>query len=338
MAAFDARSRPAFRSFGSSVVSCSVFSIIFRQLTETSSSWGLYVLLLKIKLVILMAPVPELYLIVIPPIEVKFGNKTFTCAGDGLLKEGHAYESNLKQFLPLTEPKKTKSGNVAAKQPTPQSKPLAFWKAQCAFRNFVQNGTIEALQSRLGGTDPKMDKELAKEQTRVNKEFRILNGEARKRDWTTLATDEDKASVDPERYLRDKFFRQTAKKPSAKGDAVVLKTNKRLKIHQAAGPLDLFTESTEAPLNADGSVPKIDRWIVVGTSKVAVGDRIREISRSAKQKAPAAPTPSNSTKGSKSFAIMKEPKPPHMKKEPQASSKPPPKRKREDTPPLAFTA
>ena len=116
-----------------------------------------------------MAPAPDLYPIVIPPVEVKIGNKTFTCAGDGLLKDGHGYEGNLKQFLPLTEPKKTKGGTIATKQAAPPSKPLAFWKAQCAFRNFVQNGSIEALQSRLEGTDPKMDKDHAKEQTRVNK-------------------------------------------------------------------------------------------------------------------------------------------------------------------------
>ena len=283
-----------------------------------------------------MAPVPDLYPIVIPPIEVKFGNKIFTCAGDGLLKDGHGYESNLKQFCPLTESKKTKGGNVAAKQSTPPNKPLAFWKAQCAFRNFVQNGSIEAIQNRLGGTDPKMDKELAKEQIRVNKKFRKLNDEARKKNWSTLTTDEDKASVDAERFLRDRFFRQSAKKPSAKGDAIILKTNDRLKIHQAAGPLDLFTESTEAPFNTDGSVPRIDRWIVVGTSKAAVSDKIRDINRATKQKASSMPRQSNLTTESQVSRAKREQNATSLKGS-QASSKPPPKRKREDSPPLTFT-
>ena len=212
----------------------------------------------KIAQVASMAPVPDLHPIVIPPIEVKINNKTFTCAGDGFLKDGHGYESNLRPFLPLTEPKKTKSGSVATKQPTPKSKPLAFWKAQCVFRKYAQNGSIKVLQSRLGGIDPKMDKELVKEQTRVNKEFRIMNDEARKKSRSTLSTDEDKARSDPEKFLRDRFFRQTSKEPSGDGDTIVLKTNERTMIHQAARLLGLYTESVEAPLNADGSVPGTD--------------------------------------------------------------------------------
>ena len=153
-----------------------------------------------------------------------------------------------------------------------------------------------------------MDKELAKEQTRVNKEFRILNDEARRKNWSTLTTDEERASADPERFLRDRFFRQTAKKPSAKGDAIILKTNDRIKIHQAAGPLDLFTESTEAPLEPNGAIPRIDRWIVVGTSKAAVSDKIREINRPSKQKAPA------TSKGPKISTTKIEPKTPKTSK------------------------
>ena len=296
-----------------------------------------------------MAPVPDLYPIVIPLIEVKTGNKTFTCAGDGLLKDGHGYESNLKQFLPLTEPKKTKAGNIASKQPAPQSKPLAFWKAQCAFRNFVQNGSIETLQSRLRGTDPKMDKDLAKEQTRVNKEFRILNDDARKKNWPTLTTDEDRASVDPERFLRDRFFRQPAQELSAKGEAIILKTNDRIRIHQAAGPLDLFTESTEAPSEANGSVPRIDRWIVVGTSKAAVSDKIREINRPSKQKAFTTPKEPKTTatksepktgkakSNSSSSAVKTESKIIAPKKESQTFVGFPPKRKSESSPPSGLT-
>ena len=122
-----------------------------------------------------METLPDLHPIKIPPLEVKFGRQIFACAGNGLLKDGYGYENDLQPYLPRKEPVLTKAGKIAKRQPVPQTKPLAFWKAQCAFRNFVQTGSSKVLQGRLAGPDPKMDKELAKEQSRANKEFRTSN-------------------------------------------------------------------------------------------------------------------------------------------------------------------
>ena len=250
-----------------------------------------------------MAIIPDLHPIKIPPLEVEFGSQIFTCAGNGLLKDGHGYANDLGLYLPRTEPVRTRWGKIAKRQPTPIKKPLAFWKAQCAFRNLEQTGSIKVLQSRLAGLDPRMDKELAKEQSRANKEFRTSNHIVRESRWLALKTHEGKAAFDLDRFLREMFPKQTPNNSIAKQNAIILKLEERARILQAADPLGLFTELADAPFNADGSRPRPARWIIIGTSRAAVSEKLTEIASLRE----AAPKPCPGKNVQKFIAIRKWP-------------------------------
>ena len=76
-----------------------------------------------------MDGLPDLHPIKISPLEVKFGRHVLTCAGNGLLKNGHGYASDLEPYLPRRKPVLTKAGKIAKRQPVPKTRPPAFWKA-----------------------------------------------------------------------------------------------------------------------------------------------------------------------------------------------------------------
>ena len=220
--------------------------------------------------------------VVIPPLQATIRSQKFLCSGNGLLKDGQKYDSQVDKYLPLLEPVRTKAGKVAARQPKIPAQSAYYWKAQCAFRKLSQSGAIAELQARLRNTDAGMDPELAKLEKELNAEFRAKNAAARDEKWNGLETDEQRANEDPERFLRERFLKGKDQQPGGTGDGVVvLKTRQRLQLHEEAEPLGLYSESTNAPLIADGERPDIDRWIVIGKDRAAVSEKIREISREA---------------------------------------------------------
>ena len=133
---------------------------------------------------------PALYPIVIEPLKWNAGSKAFTCSGDGLLKDGYKYDPNVKRHLPLLEPKRTQKGTIAVHQPHIAKQPLAYWKAQCVFRNLPQSGTVAKLQESLRYTQAAMDPELASAEKRLNEEFRMKNAAARDDKWNQMNTPE----------------------------------------------------------------------------------------------------------------------------------------------------
>ena len=50
--------------------------------------------------------------IVIPPLEVNQPAGKFTCSGNGLVKMNHKFDLDVKKYLPLLEPARTKKGTV----------------------------------------------------------------------------------------------------------------------------------------------------------------------------------------------------------------------------------
>lgn len=137
-------------------------------------------------------------------------------------------------------------------------------------------GTAAALQERLRQHAGRaMDPGLADVQARLNAEFRRRNAAARDEKWNRLETDEERAEADQKRFLRERFS------TTAGDEAVVVKTDARFELHQAAKHLGLDTLSTDAPLEADGRRPRIDKWIVIARTRSAVFTKIREINQEA---------------------------------------------------------
>lgn len=216
--------------------------------------------------------------IVISPLAVVVNGCGYNCSGDGLLRNGHAFQSDLTDYLPLLEPKRTKGGSIAARQPTPIKKTRDWWQAQCAFRGLAQSGNVSQLQDRLRWADSKsMNKDVLEAEVRLNREFREQNAAVRDSKWRALTTDEAKAEADPVRFLRERLA-----EGDGKTDAVILKTHQRFELHRAAESLGFQSCSTNAPLNLDGSRPTVDRWIVIGRGYLAVSRKIEEIGRQAK--------------------------------------------------------
>lgn len=227
-----------------------------------------------------MDPKAPLEPVVIPPLQATWKSASYTCTGDGLLKHGHKYDPHYERYLPLLEPLRTKAGKIAVRQPNISKKPAAYWKAQCAFRNLIQSGSIADIQGRLRVADASLIPELAKIEKDLNREFREKNATARNEQWRGMRTNEEKANADPKRFLQEKFTLSKGLQPSGvDAVVVVLKTHNRLELHLAAEPLGLYTESVNAPLTADGKSPDIERWIIIGRDRASVQEKIREISR-----------------------------------------------------------
>jgi hypothetical protein len=215
---------------------------------------------------------PPLHPIIISPLRYSSttDGKTYTCLGDGLIWDGYKFDPDIESSLPLLEPVRTKKGTIAARQPHIPKRPAPWWRAQCKFRGLSQQGRIEVLQERIRATDNGMIKELATAEQELNAEFRKQNAAARDEEWNHMETDEEKAEADPGRFLQEKF-------PSIA--AVVVKTNSRSKLHEKAAPLGLYTRSADAPVESDGTLPSIDRWIVIGRDRLSVDEKVLEINR-----------------------------------------------------------
>ena len=224
----------------------------------------------------------RIYPVLIDPLRVTSNSCHFTCSGEGLLHGEYGFDPTVEKFLPLLEPLRTKKGTIRVRQPHIQEKPMAYWKAQCAFRNLIQSGSIMNLQERLREEPREMSAELAKIEKRLNKEFRKRNDLAKDEKWKAMETNEQKAEMDATRFLREYFFDPESKAPSLHDAAVVvLKTWSRSWIHEAVEALGLDHESVDAPMDNDGSQSSVDRWIVVGKNEYTVSAKIQEIAREA---------------------------------------------------------
>lgn len=168
----------------------------------------------------------DLHPVVIPAIEHTFKSIKYTCSGEGLYKDGHPYDPHAEKLIP---PKSTKAG---AKPTELERKPVAYWKAQCAFRGLNQTGAINDLQLRLREAKKKMLPELKAAESELNKEFKKKNKLARDGTWKNLKTAEQKAKADPQKYLKEAFPAGATGRPTNL-DIVVLK----MYVHLSLSPL-----------------------------------------------------------------------------------------------------
>lgn len=217
----------------------------------------------------------------LPALETKVGSQTFTCAGDGLMKNGHAFCSDIDRFLPLLEPKRTKAGKIAVRQPHVPKQPMEWWRAQCAFRALPQSGKMADLQDRLRRYNGSMDDELQQMQRRLNTEYWKRNAAAREEKWLALRSNEARAEMDLNRFLREQFLDVTD--DASKDKVIILKTCAGAELRSVVEAMGLEHDSTSAPLNADHSYQDPRQWLVVGKSRSAVFRKVSEISREAQR-------------------------------------------------------
>lgn len=87
-------------------------------------------------------------------------------------------------------------------------------------------------------------------QQRLNLQYLTSNAAARAEKWSLLESNEDRAEMDPARFLREEFVE--AAEEASKDKMIVLKRMQnpaRAQVHQAAELLGLQHSSTTAPIN-----------------------------------------------------------------------------------------
>lgn len=273
----------------------------------------------------------DLHPVVIPPFEHTHKAIKYTCSGEGLYKDGYAYDPHAEKLIP---PKSAKAG---AESKELEKKPQTYWKAQCAFRGLNQSGSINDLQLRLREAKKKLLLELKIAETELNKEFKKVNKAARNDSWASHKSDEQKAKADPKRYLAEAFPKGGTGRP-LNLDIVVLKLglDERLKVSNAAGDGGLTAVAVAAPWTSSRK-PSPDHWLVIGRDSKAVLDQVRQVEREAsrskqtfagsaaktqapKEKAPKSSLPKASqgtTKKAESPAVKQPSKPSQMSANPR---------------------
>jgi hypothetical protein len=180
----------------------------------------------------------DLHPIVIPPAEYAHKSIKYTCAGEGLCKDGYTYDAH-----PPLPPETQKPGAAQV-----EKKPVAYWKAQCAFRGLNQTGAIADLQLRIREAKKAMLPELKDVEKIIIKEFRKNNRMARDGYWKSFKSAEQKATADPKKFLAEAFPKGGTGRP-ANMDIVVVKidTDERFKLAEAAEKMGLESLSVDAP-------------------------------------------------------------------------------------------
>jgi len=121
----------------------------------------------------------------------------------------------------------------------------------------------------------------------LNKEFKKKCKTAKDNSWKALESVERKATKNPRKFLVEAFPKGPMGR-SANLDIVVLKIGNRADLAAAAEQLGLETVSVDVPWTTNKRLSP-DRWIIVGRTRDAVWDHMREIEREAlrsKQNAP----------------------------------------------------
>jgi hypothetical protein len=115
----------------------------------------------------------------------------------------------------------------------------------------------------------------------LNKEFKKRNKTARDDSYNSLKTAEQKARANPQKFLAQVFPKGGTGRP-ANLDIVVLKigVDDRFGLAKAAEVMRLETCSVDAPWTSNKK-PSPDRWIIVGRTRDAVWNQMRDIEREA---------------------------------------------------------
>ncbi|TVY25772.1 hypothetical protein LHYA1_G005307 [Lachnellula hyalina] len=137
----------------------------------------------------------------------------------------------------------------------------------------IKLGAISDLQLRPREAK-KILPELKIAEIELNKDFKKKNKAAQDSKWNSLKA-EQKAKANPSKYLADAFPKGATGRP-VNLDIVDV----RLALAKAAGNLNLETVSVDAPWTG-GKKPSPDRWMIIGRTRDAVWNQMREIEKGA---------------------------------------------------------
>ena len=209
----------------------------------------------------------ELYPIVIPPIKKRIGAREFTISCEYLEHNRNLFDSKVETALAPLQPVLTRAGKPQVHQPHVRSTTLDYWRSQCIFRGLSSSGTKAVLQQRIrdalaSPAGDAMTVELKCAQAFLIREFRFQNATKRDEKRTQCTSVEARAEADAKRFLRETSSNAT------KDHAVVVKSHRRMVMHQAAETIGgLCTMSANAPVAETGRSNEPDRWIVIANSR-----------------------------------------------------------------------
>jgi hypothetical protein len=197
------------------------------------------------------------------------------------INNGHGFCSDIDPFLPPLQPKMTKAGKIAVRQPHIPTKPKEWWKAQCAFRSLALSGTVADMQNRLRASNGSMAPKLWHVQQQLNLDYLRSNAALREEQWLALESDQARVETDPIRLFREKLV--DVPDGISINRVIVLKTYHYESIQDIAELPGLQTESTEVPTIADRKYLGPQKWVVVGKRRMAVSGKICELRRDAQR-------------------------------------------------------
>lgn len=226
----------------------------------------------------------ELLPVVLPALTSHINGLEYRCRGEGIQMNGHAFQPTLTNYLPLLEPKRTKAGKIAVRQPKQIDKNKDWWQAQCAFRGLPHSGTLAVLQQRLRAANQSvLGSEVAATEERLNREYRQKNAEAREAEWQNPnTTDDEKANRYPARFLREAFGDgnlQVGSTDLHDNKVIVLKIMgwDHYELEYAATCLGLASSPTAAPPGISDNDGSFGRWFVVARNQSSLTQKLSEI-------------------------------------------------------------
>jgi hypothetical protein len=165
---------------------------------------------------------------------------SYTCKGLGLLRYGHAYEPDIRAYIPPANAHLTKAGKPRVNKLHIKHFPLEWWKAQCAFRGLGIGGKIGELQARLRDVkagDKPMIKDLRDLEEKANMEFRVKNAAARDAEAAREKAEADKAEAETIQFLETNF--PTGTSGADEDKIMMIEANTRFELSNCARKLGL---------------------------------------------------------------------------------------------------
>jgi hypothetical protein len=143
---------------------------------------------------------------------------TWTFRGrEGLSRFGNVFDPGVKDFISPTHPVLTKKGTIKVHQLRVETKPVNYWKAQCAFRGFAINGNVLDLHARLrAGPIAEMAKNIRELAEKSETQFWIQDKKAREDEKAQLEAIYVKQGADTDKFLQDEFRTRNAESEKAK--------------------------------------------------------------------------------------------------------------------------
>ncbi len=203
----------------------------------------------------------------------KHKHYVFECRGNGLEYQDYRYVADIEPYLPLLEPKRTKTGAVSARQPQIPTKSKNWWEAQCVFRGMSKGGSIGDMMNRLRQNKTAMVYELEQAEKRLNEEWQQKEDMAKGAVWNNLPTNEAKSRFDADRLLREHF-----QDPNER--VLILRIHFSGSVRKAVAAQGLNVRDTHVPSGSepkDEKGEKVRRLVVVGRSEFDVCKKIAEM-------------------------------------------------------------